>query len=207
MVRRKVKDLCIIIGLLIFSFFSFIAAYYIGKNEYDNKKEATKIEEFFKEEDEYVPEDTTKTEESEKEEIKEVTYTFILEIPKIGLKKGFYGIGIYSNTVSQNIMMLNKSDYPNKDKGNVMLAAHNGSSAVSFFDKLDKTDNGDKVFLYYQGIKYEYILSNRYDIPKTGTAKIYRDYDKNTITLITCKKNTKDKQVVYIGYLNNKTNY
>ena len=103
--------------------------------------------------------------------------------------------------------MLNKSDYPDQENGNVMLAAHRGNSKVSFFNKLDKTNNGDKVYLYYNGVKHEYVLSKRYDIDKTGTAKIVRDYNKNTITLVTCKKNTNDKQVVYIGYLNNKTNY
>lgn len=207
MERRKIKDLCTIIGLLLFSIFSFISVYYIAQNKNEVQKEETKIEEFFEEEVEYVPEITNKSEEQEEKEAKEVNYTFVLEIPSISLKKGFYGLGIYSNTVSQNIQMLNKSDYPDVINGNVMLAAHRGNSRVSFFNKLDKTNDGDKVYLYYNGVKYEYILSTRYDINKTGTAKIVRDNNKNTITLITCKKNTNDKQVVYIGYLNNKTNY
>lgn len=207
MERRKIKDLCTIIGLLLFSIFSFISVYYIAQNKNEVQKEETKIEEFFEEEVEYVPEITNKSEEQEEKEAKEVNYTFVLEIPSISLKKGFYGLGIYSNTVSQNIQMLNKSDYPDVINGNVMLAAHRGNSRVSFFNKLDKTNDGDKVYLYYNGVKYEYILSIRYDINKTGTAKIVRDNNKNTITLITCKKNTNDKQVVYIGYLNNKTNY
>lgn len=207
MERRKIKDLCTIIGLLLFSIFSFISVYYIAQNKNEVQKEETKIEEFFEEEVEYVPEITNKSEEQEEKEAKEVNYTFVLEIPSISLKKGFYGLGIYSNTVSQNIQMLNKSDYPDVINGNVMLAAHRGNSRVSFFNKLDKTNDGDKVYLYYNGVKYEYILSTRYYINKTGTAKIVRDNNKNTITLITCKKNTNDKQVVYIGYLNNKTNY
>lgn len=207
MEKRKIKDLCMITGLLLFYVFSFITVYYLGTNKYDDQKEEEKIEEFFEEKEEYVPEITNKEQESKEKETKEVNYTFVIEIPSIGLKKGFYGIGVYSNTVSQNIQMLNKSDYPDQEKGNVMLAAHRGNSRVSFFNKLDKTNNGDKVYLYYNGVKYEYILSKRYDIDKTGTAKIVRDYNKNTITLVTCKKNTNDKQVVYIGYLNNKTNY
>ena len=36
---------------------------------------------------------------------------------------------------------------------------------------------------------------------------IKRDRSVNTITLITCKKNDLDKQVVYIGYLINKETY
>lgn len=34
-----------------------------------------------------------------------------------------------------------------------------------------------------------------------------RENDKTTLVLITCKKNTDDKQVVYIAYLDNKTEY
>lgn len=207
MEKRKIKDLCMITGLLLFSIFSFITVYYLGTNKCEDQKEEEKIEEFFEEKEEYVPEITNKEQESKAKETKEVNYNFVIEIPSIGLKKGFYGIGVYSNTVSQNIQMLNKSDYPDQENGNVMLAAHRGNSKVSFFNKLDKTNNGDKVYLYYNGVKYEYVLSKRYDIDKTGTAKIVRDYNKNTITLVTCKKNTNDKQVVYIGYLNNKTNY
>ena len=50
-------------------------------------------------------------------------------------------------------------------------------------------------------------LSNYYDIKKTGKAIIHRYNDKTTLVLITCKKNTDDKQVVYIAYLDNKTEY
>lgn len=207
MEKRKIKDLCMIIGLFLFSIFAFIAFYHIGIQTQENQKEENKIEEFFEKEEEYVPEITIKEQEQETKEEKEITYTMVLEIPRIGLKKGFYGIGHMSNTVSKNIMMLDKSDYPDKEKGNVMLAAHNGSSSISYFNKLDRMNIGDSIYLYYNGIKYEYKLNNMYDIEKTGKASIRRNLSKDTITLITCKKNTKDKQVVYIGYLNSKTNY
>ena len=207
MERRKIKDLCTIIGLLLFSIFSFISVYYIGQNKNEVQKEETKIEEFFEEEVEYVPEITDKSEEQEEKETKEVNYTFVLEIPSIGLKKGFYGIAHMSNTVNRNIKMLDKSDYPDVINGNVMLAAHNGNSSVSYFNKLYKMNNGDYIYLYYKGNKYSYKLNNSYDIEKNGKALIKRDNNKSTITLITCKRNTKDKQVVYIGYLESISNY
>lgn len=171
------------------------------------KEEDIKIEEFFEEQEEYIPEIAPEEQTEETKEENKVNYTFVLEIPNIGLKKGFYGIGHMSNTVSKNIQMLDKSNYPDKEKGNVILAAHNGSSSVSYFNKLDRLNIGDSIYLYYNGIKYEYKLDNMYDIEKTGKASIKRNLNKNTITLITCKKNTKDKQVVYIGYLNSKSNY
>jgi sortase A len=207
MEKRKIKDLCVIIGLLLFSIFSFISVYYIGMNNNSNKKEEDKIEEFFEEQEEYVTEITEKEQSSEEKETEEVNYIMILEIPKISLKRGIFSIGLLSNTVSKNVQLIEGTDMPDKDNGNVILASHRGNSRVSYFNKLDTLSIGDKIYLYYNGTKYEYELNNSYVIDKTGTAEINRDYNKSTITLITCKKNTNDKQVVYIGYLKNTSNY
>ena len=59
----------------------------------------------------------------------------------------------------------------------------------------------------YQGYKYVYQYSNSYEVDKTGIVSIIRDKNKNAITLITCKKNSKDKQLVFIGYLIDKVEY
>ena len=48
---------------------------------------------------------------------------------------------------------------------------------------------------------YSYIYSDNYEIKKDGYADLYHKNDKKTIILITCKNNTSDAQVVYIGYL------
>ena len=50
--------------------------------------------------------------------------------------------------------------------------------------------------------KYKYIIDDIYDRNKTGYIEIIRDKQRNTITLITCKKNT-NMQIVFIGYLVN----
>ena len=60
---------------------------------------------------------------------------------------------------------------------------------------------------YSNGIKYEYKIADIYDVDKTGTVNISRDKNRTTITLITCKKYSKDKQTVFIGYLSNKEAY
>ena len=63
------------------------------------------------------------------------------------------------------------------------------------------------VYIYYNGIKYVYELVNKYDEVKDGTIVVHRNNEDTVLTLITCKKNTKDTQTVFIGYLNNKTKY
>ena len=47
-------------------------------------------------------------------------------------------------------------------------------------------------------MRYIYKVVNNYKILKNSKAKIYRDKSKNSLTLITCDKSDKTKQIVYI---------
>ena len=42
---------------------------------------------------------------------------------------------------------------------------------------------------------------------KDGNVEVIRNKNKNTLTLITCKRNTQDRQLVVIFYLSKKENY
>ena len=131
----------------------------------------------------------------------------ILEIPKISIKRNIYYQDSKYNSVEYNIQILKDSDMPDIENGNVIFASHNGNSKVSFFKKLYKLSLNDEIILYYDGYKYIYKLSKIYDINKDGTAEIYRNNNVNCITLITCKKNIKDKKEIYIGYFDRKEEY
>ena len=128
-------------------------------------------------------------------------YLGILEIKKIKLKKGFYKLNSNLNNVDKNITIVSSSDMPNVNKGNLILASHSGNSSVSYFRYLDKLDMEDIASIYYLGKKYDYKLINYYDFDKNGSVQIIKNNDINTLTLITCKKNT-DKQTVFIFELN-----
>ena len=128
-------------------------------------------------------------------------YLGILEIKKIKLRKGFYKLNSNLNNVDKNIMIVSSSDMPDVNKGNLILASHSGNSSVSYFRYLDKLDMGDIASIYYLGKKYDYKLINYYDVDKNGIVQIIKNNDINTLTLITCKKNT-NKQTVFIFELN-----
>lgn len=134
-------------------------------------------------------------------------YIAILEIPAISLKRGLLSPNSYYNKVNYNIQIINNSIMPDIINGNLVLAGHNGARYVSFFKDLYKLNINDKVYIYYHGYKYEYSINNIYDTSKDGDVEIYRDSNKTTLTLITCKRNTKDIQTVYIGYQTNKELY
>jgi len=205
--KRKSKIVSIIIGIILLVAVIIFNLYNYSSSKKEVIIEENKIEEFFVEEIIEEPQMTEIKPVTESKRQNTTNYSMIVEIPNIGLKKGLCSIGQECNAVSKNIQILKESDMPNVTNGNLLLAGHNGNSKVSFFNKLDKLKVNDSIYIYYNGTKYEYKLSNYYDIKKTGKAIIHRDNDKTTLVLITCKKNTDDKQVVYIAYLDNKTEY
>ena len=134
-------------------------------------------------------------------------YLGVLEIPTINLKKGFFEKNSSLNTISKNVEILEESDMPNIENGHLILAGHNGNSSVSYFDKLNKLEKNDVVNVFYNNIKYTYKIDNIYEIDKNGTANIKQNKKTTIIALITCKKYSDDKQIVFIGNLVDKENY
>ena len=128
-------------------------------------------------------------------------YIGYLSIPDINLKKGFTKKDSKYNTINKNIEILASSDYPDKENGNVIFAAHSGNSSISYFNKLYLLNIGARVYIEYNNTNYTYEITNIYTVPKTGQVEVKRDKNKSTITLITCTKNDKETQSVYIGDL------
>jgi LPXTG-site transpeptidase (sortase) family protein len=131
----------------------------------------------------------------------------VVEVENVGIKKGIYPLSSPYNNIKYNVQLMQTSTMQDCKNGNVILAAHNGNSSVSYFDNLKNSKVGDAVNLYYHGIKYIYKLVNIYDVPKNGTVEIKRDSTKSCVTLITCKSKDKSKQVVYIGELSDTKQY
>lgn len=205
-IKRKNK-IFTILGVLLLISGVFILIYHYSSYKKLDDIEEIKIEEFINNETskENIENDTI-IEEKNTTSKEEVSYIAVLEIPSISLKKGLVNYKSKYNNVNYGIEIIN-NDMPDKVSGNLVLASHNGSSYISFFKNLNKLSINDKIYVYYNGIKYEYVLSKIYDTLKDGTVEVNRDINKTTITLITCKKNTKDTQVVYIGYLSSEVAY
>ena len=128
-------------------------------------------------------------------------YVGVLEIPKISLKRGFYNTDSKYNNIEQNVSMITGSSMPDVLNGNLMLMAHSGDAYISFFAYLYRLKIGDTAYITYQGKRYKYQIVNIYTVPKTGKVAVYRDYNKTTLTLITCTKNDDTTQTVYIAEL------
>ena len=122
-----------------------------------------------------------------------------VRIPKININNVLYPINSKKNNVDKNIQIIKESDMPDVLNGNFILAAHSGLSSIAYFHNLDSLDAGDEVIVNYLNNDYKYIISDKYDVLKTGKVSIRRDKNRSTITMITCKG--EDRQLVVIGYL------
>ena len=125
-------------------------------------------------------------------------YLGVLEIPKINLKRGFYGLGNRYNSVDYNVTVINGSTFPGVENNNLILAAHSGNCSICYFENLYKLKLDDLAYISYNNNKYTYKIVDIYEVEKDGTVAIYRDYNKNCLTLITCTRNSNTKQTVYI---------
>ena len=209
MIRKIRNNIFMIIGVILILTSAIFLINDIVKSKQTEKLNIELFEEFFEEESEVVQEEQVEEKEEVKKETSSPTYNYIaiLEIPSIGLKRGFVDYGSTYNNVKYNIQVIEHSEMPDVENSNLILAAHNGTSSVSFFDDLDKLIEDSLVYIYYDNVKYIYKINNHYEAKKDGKVEIIRNKNKNAITLITCKKNSNDKHLVYIGYLVDKGNY
>ena len=135
------------------------------------------------------------------QEIDYSIYAGVLEIPKIGLKRGFYNTDSQYNSIQYNVSTIQGSTMPDVVNGNLMLMAHSGDAYISFFAYLYRLNIGDYAYVTYQGQRYRYQIVNIYTAPKTGKVAIYRNYNRTTLTLITCTRNDDTTQTIYIAEL------
>lgn len=198
----KRKNIKILISMLfIFSGISMlIYDYYDDYNR--NKTEEKNIEVFFEYEEETKNKNiVSNVTRSDKKKIDNIKYIAILEIPKIDLKKGLVEPNSSLNNVNSNIEILNPVEMPDQANGTFILASHSGSSKVAYFDRLNELIKEDKVYVYYNNVKYIYEISNYYKENKDGDISIKKGHFDNVIVLTTCDKYHKNKQIIYIGNL------
>lgn len=178
-------------------------------NYYYEKKDVDVINSYIEETSRIIEEENIAVPlEETKNEIKKVDikYTAVLEIPIINLKRGVVDSTKNFNSIKYAISVDKHSNYPNK-VGNFILYAHSGNSNISYFKKLIDVEINDNVFVYYEGIKYNYKIFNKYNIEKNGTVNVLSSNENKYITLITCNQKRKGYQVVLVGKLVEQNNY
>ena len=143
------------------------------------------------------------------EKPKERNYDFIavLEINKIGLKRGFVSMDSPYNNVDYNITIIGGSTMPGVKNSSLILASHSGYCNICYFHNLYQLSLGDTASVYYKGVKYNYSIVNIYNVAKTGTVTVKRRRSVDTLVLITCTHNSNTEQTVYILELTSTEKY
>lgn len=187
--KRKYKKKFTTLGsLLIFVSLSIFVSYYTYNYIYYKYNEQLVENYFISKVDKIKNKEITKS--------KTVTnYIGILEIPKINLKKGFLNLNDKNNNVNKNIQVLKNSNMPNIENSFLAIAGHSGNGIHSYFKDIDKLNINDEIYVYYENIKYVYIVNDIYEVNKTGYIEIQKN-DISTLILTTCSEKNKNKQLI-----------
>lgn len=195
--------------LLIISAIAMIAFYFVY-NFSVKEKDKLEVNEYIEQtsvvEEEVNESPIEEAVEEKREEKRTINYTAVLEIPSINLKQGVVNSTKNFGSINYAISVDKNSNYPDQ-KGNFILYAHSGNSSIAYFKNLNKVEINDDIYVYYNGTKYHYEIYDKYDIQKTGKAKVVSSYSYNYITLITCNQSKKDKQIVVVGRLIDSATY
>lgn len=199
--EKTSKIVFVIIGsLFLLIGVSLILYDYLSKRNVEINEQMA-IEEFYTTQEEIKEESTNDTQKvKEVKKQNKINYIAILKIPKIDLERGLVDPKSYLNNVKYNLEIVEGSSMPDNKNSNLIIASHSGTARISYFRNLNKLSINDEILLIYKNKTYKYKVSNKYEIEKTGTAKIIRNNNKTTITLITCKYKT-NKQIVVIADL------
>ena len=192
--KSKNTGVLIILGLFLLLISTLLYSYNAYEYEKPLLENKILVDDFFEE----TPKENNKTINQSNSDIQ---YIAVIEIPTISLKTGLVDLKSSRNDVDKGVQIIDGSQLPNMDNGNLILAAHSGTSNISYFKDLYKLKKGNKIYVYYSGMKYEYVLDNIYNVNKTGEVKIQRNPKRNTLTLITCTKDSNTEQTVYVNYL------
>lgn len=118
-----------------------------------------------------------------------------LIINKINLDMPLYNIESKKNNIEENITILKESILPPNKESIVFLAAHSGTSKISYFNNLDKLEINDTIFLTINNTENTYQITNIYKQKKNGYINVNKE-NKDQLILTTCDPNDNKYQLI-----------
>lgn len=119
-----------------------------------------------------------------------------LNIDEIGFKGDIYPKESYLNDIDKNIIIMDESDYPDRESGIVIIGGHSGIGKYAYFKHLNKLKVNDLVELTYNGETYNYHVINIYLDFKDGSIDVNNYNNKNILILYTCNPGDKENYLV-----------
>ncbi len=98
---------------------------------------------------------------------------------------------VYQKALTRGVAHARNTALPNEN-GNIFIFAHSSadfweaSKYNAIFYLLSKLEKGDKIYLFYQGRKYTYTVSEKKTVEATNTSYLENQTSGNQLTLMTC---------------------
>ena len=121
-------------------------------------------------------------------------------IDKLGINNKIYAKNSKLNNIDENVMIMNESDYPDKENSTVIIGAHSGVGEKAYFKDFDKLEIGDTVTLKYKDKDYVYKITNIKKDDKDGKISINYNEKGNRLILYTCYPHDKTSYMVVTSY-------
>ena len=116
--------------------------------------------------------------------------SYTLSIPTLNIKDMIVEIG--GQDLDKHLIHYAGTALPGQ-YGNPVIFGHsvlpvfyNPKSYVSVFSKLPTLDEGDEIYVNFDGIEYRYIVESYHEVRPDQVDVLEQRYDRQTITLITC---------------------
>ena len=126
-----------------------------------------------------------------------------IRIDKLKINNPIYEKGSINNNIDKNVIILDESDYPDKQNGTVLIGAHSGTAKESYFKNLNKLVIGDVIKLTYRDKLYTYKVDKISKDNKDGKISINYENKKNRLVLFTCYPKDKNNYLIVSSYLSN----
>lgn len=124
-----------------------------------------------------------------------------LSINKINVNNKIYEKDSALNHIDKNVFILKESDYPDKNKGIVLLGAHSGTGEIAYFKNLNRISESDIIEIDYNKKKYRYRVINKYLDEKKDGISVNYNVKKNRLVLYTCNPKDKSNYLVIVSEL------
>lgn len=118
------------------------------------------------------------------------TSIYTISIPKIKINNSL----VYSDSMDLKKSLI---QYPGTAVpgalGNPVIFGHsvlpqffNPNSYLTTFSNLFKLNNGDEIFIDYDGIRYRYLVNDIFEVKPTDLSVLDQRFDDHYLTLVTC---------------------
>lgn len=116
--------------------------------------------------------------------------TYTISIPKLKVKEAVVSIG--SMDLEKSLIQYPQTALPGQ-LGNAVVFGHsvlpqffNPKSYLTIFSTLYKLEEGDKIYVKYGSIEYNYVVSKMFEVKPTDLSVLDQRFDQRSLTLITC---------------------